>query len=280
MCKCKNLKLFALSFVILSIVANAQSTRMVDFAKKIEESTPAVLPQTPIVEKLKSDAADNNLKGKVKSVIEEIQYTDDKSMKRNSEDYYNESGNYLRTVSYTDGYPESVSVWGFIDGKRVNKSNSIKYSEGERPPSGDIIASVEDNVKNLDAPKDVRYSTSHKYRYNEQGQLVEEWHYANNGELWSRTVYTYKGNKKVEFNYGQDSSLWSQTIYILDKDGNMIERHLTGENGKVEEMEAYTYEFDAKGNWIVQKAFNKNIVKGKTILKPWFTVRRTITYYP
>jgi hypothetical protein len=272
--------LVTLSLTIFSIFVQAQKTPKIDFAKKIEESTPSALPQSPVAQKLKSDAQDNNLKGKVKSVIEDVQYTGKRSRERNSEVYYNESGNYLKSVSYTDGYPDSVIVWGYIDGKRVSKSNDINYAKGERPPSEGITMRAEDNLKNPNAPKDTRYSIRYEYRYNENGQLVETWIYLNNGELWSRDVNNYKGNQREELNYGQDGSEWSQTVKILDKDGNEIEENLMDEHGKVGDKTTYTYEYDAKGNWIVQKAFENQKVKGKWIPKLWHITYRTITYYP
>lgn len=55
-----------LSLISISSVVSAQKTKKVDYAKKIQEATPQSLPQEPAAKKLKSDAQDETLKGKVK----------------------------------------------------------------------------------------------------------------------------------------------------------------------------------------------------------------------
>jgi hypothetical protein len=271
--------LFALFLTIFAGLTVAQ-TKKVDFAKKIKEATPEALPQSPIAAKLKSDAQDNNLKGKVKSVIEYTQDAGKSKRELYSEEYYDEKGNFIKTVDYLQGYPESVTVWGYIDGDRVIKSNHIQYAEGERPPvEGIIMVMAQDNVKNPNIPKDARYDIKYTYKYNQQGQLVERGMYQNNGELWVRNVYNYKGNQREELHYDRDGSETSQTIEILDKNGNVIERHLMDADGKIGSKEINTYTFDSQGNWIVKKTFEPKKVKGKTVMKLLWTSYRTITYY-
>lgn len=276
----KKILIFTLFLAVFSIFAEAQKKPKVDFAKKIDEATPALLPQSPVADKLKSDADDNNLKGRVKSLIEEVQYAGKKTRERTDEDYYDEKGNYIKTISFSDGYPTSVAVWGYIDGNRVLKSADINYAKGERPISNDIIMSLEDNPENSTAARDSRYSTKYEYKYNQNGQLSEELTYSNRSQLLFRHVYNYKGNQREKLDYGRDGSLWSQSVEILDKNGNVIEQYSLDEHDKPVDRETYIYEFDSQGNWIVQKAFNKEIVRGKTVLKPWFTAYRIITYYP
>jgi hypothetical protein len=271
---------FSLLFV-LSVIGYAQKTPKVDFAKKISEATPQPLPQEPVAVKLKSDAQDKNLKGKVKSVTKDDLDLKTKKREREEEEYYNEAGNLTKGVSYDAGYPSSVTVWGYIDGQRVLKNNFISFSDAERPPSTrmTIIASAEDNPINRNLPKDTRYSVRKDYKYNEKGQLIEEVIYNNNRELWSRTVNNYKGNQREVLNYDKTNSQTGQTIEILDKDGNIIERDLMDENGKVGDKEINTYEFDSQGNWIVEKTFEEKKVRGKVVRKLLWTTLRTITYY-
>ncbi|HEY0426727.1 MAG TPA: hypothetical protein VGC76_02870 [Pyrinomonadaceae bacterium] len=267
-------------FSVFSTFADAQKKPKVDLAKKIADATPKSLPQTPVAEKLKSDAQDKNLKGKIKSVIEE--YLVNGKRERNSEEYYNEAGNLIKTVSYDEGYPTDVTVWGYIDGNRVTKSNSIEYQDGERPdPRGiSITMRAEDNALNPNAPRDARYDMKVIYKYDEQSRLIEEWHYQNNGEVWHHLVYKYKGNQIEELDYDQNGSEMGQTFKFLDKDGNIIEQHLMDADGKVSDDEIFKYKFDTQGNSIVENAFEKKKVKGKIVLKPLWTIYRTIAYYP
>jgi hypothetical protein len=250
-------------------------------AVKIEEAMPKSLPQSPVAEKLKSDAQDSNLKGKVKSVIEDTQELPSIKRARFSEQYYNETGNLVKEISYEEGYPSDVTVWGYIDGNRVNNLEFIDFDDDQRPPMENVIirgTPVGEEKPNL--PKDERYDSKHKYRYDEQSRLVEKWIYANNESLRSRTIYNYNETKRTEINYGVDGSEWSQTVEFLDEDGNVIERHLLDENGKANDKTIYSYEFDSQGNWVVEKISKKVTVKGKTSLKPWSSSYRTITYYP
>lgn len=267
------------------VVRIMDSFSLLDFksliAAKIEEATPKVLPQEPITAKLKTDAQDKNLKGKVKSVIEETQDSSSKKRELDSEEYYNEFGNLTKEISYSEGYPNNITVYGYIDGRRVLNSNYIDFDDDQRPPSNtmSITVSAENNIKNPNLPRDARYSVSSTYKYNEKGQLIEEAILQNNGELWSRTVFNYKGNEREELNYDANGSEMSQTIEILDKNGDVIERNLMDIKGKISDKIISTYEYDAQGNWIVKKDVEKVLVKGKTVLKPLWTSYRTITYY-
>ncbi|HEX8277525.1 MAG TPA: hypothetical protein VF540_02480, partial [Segetibacter sp.] len=224
-------------------------------AAKIEEATPNALPQEPVVAKLKTDAQDKNLKGKVKSIIEENQDSSSKKRERETEEYYNELGNLTKRISFNEDYPSDVTIWGYIDGQRVLKSNYINFDDDQRPPLRRMIitASAENNVKNPNLPKDTRYSVRKTYKYNEKGQLIEEQTHNNNGEIWSRNVFNYKGNEREELHYGQNGAQWSRTIEILDKDGNVIERNLMDAQDKIDSKIISTYEYDAQGNWIVKK---------------------------
>jgi hypothetical protein len=273
---------FAFSLLIaFSIFGNAQKAPKVNFAKKISEATPQPLPQEPVAVKLKTDAQDKNLKGKVKSVIKDDLDLKSKKRVREEEEYYNEAGNLTKEISYDEGYPSFVTVWGYIDGQRVLKSNEIRFSDVERPPSGrlTITVSAEDNVKNQNLPKDTRYTVREAYKYNENGQLIEKITYNNNGELWSRKVSNYKGNQREQIDYDQNNSKVGEITEILDKDGNIIKSYWMDEKGKIEGNQINIHEFDSQGNWIVKKTFEEKKVIGKVVRKLLWTTLRTITYY-
>ena len=274
--------MFNHSLGIAQVTKLMDSFSLLDFKTivelKIEESTPKPLPQEPVAAKIKTDAQDSNLKGKIETVIEEIQESPNTKREQYSEKYYNEAGNLVKEISFDEGYPSDVTVWGYIDGSRVNDVGFIYFDEDQRPPpkrltvQGTVVG--EENL-----PKDERYHTKYKYRYDEQGRLVEKWNYSNDGTLQSRNVYNYTENKREELNFGSDGSQWSQTIEFLDNNGNVIEEHSIYD-GKVGMKLIYNYEFDSQRNWIVEKISKKVKVKGKTILKHLSASYRTITYYP
>lgn len=267
------------------IVRNLDSFALLDskslIAAKLADATPQPLPQAPASQKAKTDVQDENLKGKVKSIIEYTQSGAKGKREREFEKYYDEKGNLIKEISYTEDYPSAVTVWGFIDKNRVSKTNEIYFDEDQRTPLGNpfITMSADGSLKNPDAPKDERYTIKHDYKYNDDGKLIEEFSYSNNGELWSRRVYNYEESRKEELYYGQNGDLWSRTYETLDEDGNVIESY-SKIDGKIEDRNFYTYEFDEKGNWIVQKIFEKKKVKGKTVSEILWISYRTITYYP
>jgi hypothetical protein len=249
-------------------------------AAKIEEATPSPLPQEPAGGKIKTDAADNNLKGRVKSVVVETQESPRAAREPESEAHYNEAGFLVRETSYSDGYPFEVKLWGYLDGNRVEKSGSISFDNDQRQaPPREKIATMEIE-ENPDEPRDARYGSRHVYKYDDRGRLVERQSFGNNGRLYSRTAFNYTENKREEIDFGPDGDEWSREIEIFDRNGDVVESYSLDEAGKPVDARVYAYELDARGNWIVQKAFEKKIARGKPAPKLLWTSYRTISYYP
>lgn len=284
-----NKKSYVVSVVINNLDERTEALQILDSfkildaktrqAKRLEEGEPAALPQTPVAAKQKSDAEDRNLKGKVKSVVEDNQPVNDKR-RRYSEDHYNDKGNLVREISYTMGYPDTIIVWGYIDGNRVNNSGYIEYDDDERPEMKDKIMTINESVLDLNQnARDERYDTKFTYKYNDDGRLIEESRFENNGKLFRRRVNNYKGNQRDDIFYGADGSQWSKKTETLDKNGNVIEEISYDDAGKIDSKYIFKYEFDAQGNWIIQRAFEAKKVKGKIVSQPMWVSHRTITYY-
>lgn len=279
---------FALMFVAPSAAqrkAASLTKPRVDFVKKIADATPEPLPQSPTDGRAQTDARNENLKGKVKSVVEHsLDNRDAKPVRKlYKQDYYNESGNVVTSVDYDEGYPSTVTVFGYVDGMRVSRSGDVVYAPGEKPAPKYmmITARVEDNLRNPGAPKDTRYSIRHIYKYDSRDRLIEKQTLANNGEMVSRKTYTFEGDdRKEERDYGFDGNEWSRTLEILDSNGNVVELRMYDDKEKVSDIQVNTYVFDSQGNWIVQKTVEKKTVRGKTVMKPLWTSYRSITYYP
>src|SRR5258708_26216948 len=141
-------------------------------AKKVADAEPAPLPQEPVARKLKSDADDEGLRGKVKIVVDENEGLSAEWSIRGRNPamtyYYNEQGNLTKKEMYDyRGTPMGVTVYGYLDGDRVEKSNYIRYEYDPPPmaaPSG-----------GGPRPKrDPRYSTKFKYKYDDDGRLAEK----------------------------------------------------------------------------------------------------------
>jgi len=247
--------------------------------KRIAEATPSPLPQEPVTKKLKSDAEDEGLKGKVKTIFTEEENLDGtwavSKRKPASIDYYNEQGNEIKSVSYDyRGNPLDITVYGYLDGARVSNSRMIQY-EYNPPPMA--MASAPGQPK----PKyDPRYNYKFKFSYDSRGNLVEKIFYGNSGKLWLRYVYNYKDKQKEELVYSENGSLNQKYVSTLDEKGNEIEQivYETKDNS-VDEKYSYSYEFDSQGNWI-KKTTSKWVTKeGKSQYEPYSATYRTISYY-
>lgn len=249
--------------------------------KKVAEATPSPLPQEPVAPKPKSDAEDEGLKGKVKEVSSE---DGDLSgtwavgrRKPTRSAHYNERGNVVRTVTYDwKGNPFDFNAYGYIDGDRASKYNSIRY-EYDPPP---VMAAP--SPAGVEKPKsDPRYSIRYKYKYDEKGRQVEIQRYRNDGRLAGRTVRSFKDGQVETLAYNADKELVDKRVETLDAKGNVIETiYFDVRTDTVRTRYSYVYDsFDAQGNW-VKKTTSKWMTKdGKSFFEPSYVTFRIITYY-
>lgn len=276
------IKQIAVGFSLLtvfSIFGFAQKTPKVDFAKKIQEATPKPLSQTPVIKRLTSDAQDDNLKGKVKSLIEEregltgIEKPVGKRLSLIAD--FDEQGNYLKQVYFEyRGRPYDVTVYGYIDNQRVSLSKSVSF--------GDELQTAGRPKAENKAKPDNRYNLKYEYKY-ENGKLSEMQLFDNKGAESMRYVYNHKQNQREELAYTDDNELNSKYLYILDDKGNETARiDFNVRQLQIPESNKWQYQnvtFDEKGNW-TKRTFSKlEVENGKKIYKSIAIEYRTITYY-
>jgi len=267
--------------VVLFLIANAPAQKVVkvDFAKKIADATPEALPQSPIEKRPSTDARDDGIKGKVKSVIEYTVEAGRVKRELYAEKYYNENGNLIRSVSYGEGYPDSVVVYGYVDGMRVRRSGDIEYAKGEKPLSKQIVVAMNTDV-DTDAQRDPRYRMREVRKYDDQNRLIEEASYQNNGQLSSRTTFTYEGNVRIERGFFPDGQEISKTRETLDASGDVIEQLMYGADDEPPSRYTMKHQLDSQGNWIVEQTYEEKTVRKRKITKLLWTSYRTIEYYP
>lgn len=238
---------------------------------------PGPLPQTPEAPRAGSDAADEGLRGRVKSVRTDMRYLVQPLFSEgpsSSITTYNEQGNRVRTEFYDHKNNLSrIEVYGYLDGARVSAYKFIprEYSH----PVG--IGGGGDRPSNK--PMDPRYHEKFEYKYDEQKRLIERIEYSSNGEISQRYVYKYEGNQKEETVYSGKGALRWRDIHIVDDKGNTIERtdfsHDNSPTGKT----TFTYEYDSNGNW-TKRTSAPNITNERLRKLNTATVhQRTITYY-
>jgi YD repeat-containing protein len=251
-----------------------------ELRRKVEAATPKPLPQTPVAAKLKSDAEDENLKGKVKMIVtenEDLSGTwSTQGRHIESIEHFNENGNLVKSEMYYNGLPSDIAVFGYLNGARVSDTNSI---ERESSTPGIVIAAAP--AGKSQTKRDLRYTYKYAYKYDAQGRLAEIRMIHNDGELWQRRVYSYKGNQKTELVYDEKGDLNQKYVSILDSNGNEIEEinyDIGSEKYYGDRKYSYVYEFDAQGNWIKKTTSKLTMVNGKTTSAPHYVTYRTINY--
>jgi hypothetical protein len=247
------------------------SSRLADDVSRAE---PSPLPQQPIAQRVGSDASDNGMHGRVKTVLEESQDLSRtwsvQTKKRDSFESYNELGNLTRREFYDyKGNLHDITVYGYIEGNRVAQSKTIQREYNPPPvmsPPGGLI------------PKsDPRYQTRFVFKYDEQKRLIEHSWFHSNGELSLRYVYRYTGNQLEKLVYSEDGSLNQRSVSLLDAKGNEIERtSFDPRDGAPGSKHSYVYQFDAQGNW-TKRTTSKVITNGQS--EPLYVDFRTITYF-
>lgn len=245
--------------------------------QQIVAATPPLLPQSPVVSRITSDVQDEGLKGKIKQIVKETEdlsgtFTAQGRHMSAIEDY-NETGNRVKRVGYNGGKVFQITVYGYIDGKRVSKSNLIHDENG--PPGIKAISSTTERAK---ITPDPRYEFSHTYKYL-NNKLSEEKLIFNDGLPWLRYVYSFKGNEKTELIYSENGKLNQKYISVIDENGNEIEKTdydvAAGVYG--DRKYSYAYEFDPHGNWVKKTTFK--VIAGSDKPIPCYITYRKIIYY-
>lgn len=245
--------------------------------KRMETAIRKSLPQSPALKLNQTDAAHNNLKGRVKSVrihAEDVPILVGKQERRIlSDDTYDISGNLLKSYWFQDsGYPTSVRIYGFIGGARVSDSEEIDYDTTFK-----LTAVGQDNVKL--PPADERYEERYAYKYDDLKRLVERKEYDNRGKLSGIYTFTYNGDLMEEKWFGTDGELNSTKRRKFDKNGNEIKYDFWWYEQTDKEVETYDYKkFDKFGNWmerrVVRTITDRGMIRTRTANE-----FRTITYY-
>lgn len=253
-----------------------------EMRRKIAAAAPKPLPQEPVIARLTTDAEDDGLKGKVKKIVRESEDLSGSSAgqgrKLSTIEYFDEKGNYVKRESYDyRGNPSIITVYGYLDGKRVSKSGYISY-EYNPPPPPPAAPNPDEKPK----PKpDPRFTFSYTSKY-ENGKLVEDQLVSNRGLPLNKTVYKHDDNQIERLVYTSEGSLNQRYVSVLDKNGNTIEEtnyDQSKQKYRGDRKYIYAYEFDEKGNWIKRTTSQEVTENDEKILKPWYITYRTITYY-
>lgn len=251
-------------------VREAAQKRMVTLTQKS-------LPQTPALQLTQTDAALNNLKGRVKSVrleAEDVPVMVGKQERRiRTDETYDSSGKLLKSFWFQDsGYPTSARIYGFVNGARVSVSGANEDEEGFG------LGSAQQSEIKL-SPLDSRFDERYEYKYDGSKRLIERKEYNNRGTLSRIFTFIYKDDLMEERWFSPDGKLISTKRRQLDKNRNEIKYEFWWYEQTDKEIETYEYKkFDQFGNWTERRVVKTIIDRGlnRTRTSNEF---RTITYY-
>jgi hypothetical protein len=275
-----------LSFILvlsLSTVILAQETRVTSKTSNKEQKSTELtdLPQSPAVTRLTTDAQDENLKGKVKKVVEEIKFLSGNWVQYgrylSEVTYFNEFGAFIRNEGYIKGEQYFINVYGYINGKRVSKDVPVKKSP--KLGSGSVSADDDDDAveSQILTEPDNRYTYSYTYKY-ENGKQIEMQMLFNTGKKGMRYTKKYSKNMVEQIAYTESGRVNVRDIITLDDFGNEIEQ-VSYVNSLLPNKYRYKYVFDKQRNWIKQIKSKEVTEDGKSYFQPLYETYRTITYY-
>lgn len=266
-----------------------ESFRLLDgpaiIAQRLAEATPAPLPQTPAVKRVRSDAADELLRGPVKSVVETTEDLDGTGSSvgvNHTHDYFYDGAGYLlKTISYDyRGNPRDVTVYGFIDGKRVLKRGNFLTYEYDPPPMMAPPGSAP--ATPAGKPADPRYDSSIQYKYDAAKRLIEEVRFNNRGEAGYRSTSVYAGANVTESSFDQQGKLTFKTLSFYDSKGQLTQKTYFSMSASSPADSVYNYEtlaVDRYGNWTKRKVRGKSAQYGGGTKDLYYFEYRTISYY-
>ena len=190
---------------------------------------------------------------------------------------YDTNGNLIRRIPFNSGKPYEVGVYGYIDGMRVSKYNSI-------PDLSRLTGAMSAEDKALFKPTrkaDPQFTYEYRYKY-ENRQLAEMQMIHNDGSAGMRYAYRRTGNEFEELAYGYDRNLNRKYVSKLDERGNEIDRLDVAviNQWRGDRKYRFTYEsFDNNGNWTKRVKSQVLTENGKEIVKAYYVTYRTITYH-
>lgn len=236
--------------------------------------------------KQQTDSEAEGLKGRVKTVVTEYANVTREAGasvegKRRPfrTDYYDENGNLTRSLVYdSEGNLTDTFDFFFLGGERVYKTSEVQSKDG--PPE----AVAPPGPQRREQP-DQGYDVKLIYKHDARGNRVEELQYQNDGTLEGRVVSEYdgKGLMQTKYNYGPGGGLGTSSAYTYDDKGvvtgEVVRVHEGASRSTVSHRYSYTYEFDARGNWIKRNESDAADREPSPTAQPTLVSYRTITYY-
>jgi hypothetical protein len=179
-------------------------------------------------------------------------------------EFYNSSGGLKRLEVYTS-----------VDGDRAMKEEVLI------PDNVGGVGSMTYPNRGKTKFADQKYTYRFKYKYDDQGNRIEESWYRNDGSLQLRSVSVYdeKGHN-IEFrSYTENGRLYARRVRTYDDGGNVTEESLSWPGSPITERLSFSYEYDRQRNWIKRKSMRWVTKDGKSYSELFAVVYRDLTYF-
>jgi hypothetical protein len=202
-----------------------------------------------------SDCARDELTGPVHTVV---------AMFQSLEPQANGSIDTAQTLAWSDAYDRSCNI--------------VEH----RQPVGPLIEVQHE--QRIDATTVAITSTNgnktRRERFDAAGNCVETWTSGTDGRFIDHTVYVYDDRGLVQRldSFNEDGKPYGGSRFAYDGGGHLVRQDILFGDGRAM-VETYTYEYDARGNWIKEVISSNDPDKGIREIRPSGIVFRTITFY-
>ena len=248
-------------------------------------------------EKENSDLIENNIKGKISSIIlNEYRVTDSffdvgqAKFYSRTETYYNETGNKTEEKFFNNNYKLTKTIeYSYDASQKLIKTKTTEISpwetnvreyEYEYNNKGILITMVY-KLKNV-----FHYKTAYfydgkgllieekvfrdmemtmlngytKYTYDSKGNMIEYSNHTGSGRLENRHEHSYYNNKKVKeiIGYSAHDKFVYKRVFSYDGKGNTTEIVIYNDKGQKAQQINYEYEYDSR-NWVKMTTRNNLI---------------------
>ena len=206
---------------------------------------------------IKNDLAQDNIKGKVKSIIEKEHFFTNGIMNNSSTKKirnYNIKGNIILEEYYEDTIRESDTIkYDDLGNKTVRDMYSDFFKTREK-----LIYTIDKNKNQLQEKyymEDGNLNKTTLYNYNDRGNLISRIIVNKDETTRAKIEYKYdeKGYKIEEDTYsGNDDLVW-KSFSKNDDSGNVIEWNSSLDN-KYNKIYKYST-YDKIGNWLIRTTY-------------------------
>lgn len=242
-------------------------------AEKVKTATPDSLPQCEAGFQMLDDITELGLSGKVESILEEREeIRDAKAVKWiDKEFYFNREGRILKEVDNDSDRPDTIEVFGCIDGLRVSKFGHASYENrffglGPGPRS--------------DKPRDPRYSNAYEFKLDNVGRIAQKLVYGNNSLVVSTSTYIYGDDNVAITVVDAQGGIDRNILRTFDAKKRLVSSvdTLFGETAQWRRTCKVDL-FDLQGNWIKRSCTSDTIKNSKVESSLKYIEYRKVNYY-